>query len=242
MGFRFHRAGGLRRRAATASALGLLGLSLSLGACQTTRQARSVEPSGFLGDYSMLQEGAKGEALLVYIAPGVDWKSYDKVLLDSVTIWGSEDSSLKDAPKDQLQHLTDLFYKDVYDELAKDYKMVDQPGPGTLRIRLAITEAKGSMVVLDTITSVVPQLRIVTTLGQFALGNSLITGKAAAEVEVADSMTGRRLGAAVDRSYGAKALRGVWSKWDDVDRAFADWAERLRVRLASLREGKTVKE
>ena len=39
--------------------------------CPTTRQTRTVEKSGFLGDYSQLREGGQGEAQLVYIKPGL---------------------------------------------------------------------------------------------------------------------------------------------------------------------------
>ena len=67
------RAGFQRRRLFSGCALTLLllSLSLTLGACQTTREARSVEPSGFLGDYSMLRPGRSADAVRVFIAPGV---------------------------------------------------------------------------------------------------------------------------------------------------------------------------
>lgn len=35
--------------------------------CQTTQPVREVTQSGFLGDYSLLQPGAEGEAALVYV-------------------------------------------------------------------------------------------------------------------------------------------------------------------------------
>ena len=55
---------------------GLLSSSLVLAmiaGCALTRQTRSVEKSGFLGDYSDLREGGSGEAQLVYIKPGARW-------------------------------------------------------------------------------------------------------------------------------------------------------------------------
>ena len=38
----------------------------------------------------------------------------------------------------------------------KEYTIVDNPGPGVLRLRVAMTEAEGSMVVMDTISRVLP--------------------------------------------------------------------------------------
>jgi hypothetical protein len=113
--------------------------------------------------------------------------------------------------------------------------MVDRPGPGTLRIRAAITEAKGARVVGNTITTVIPQARLLSTLTGLATNTQAFVGKAAIEGEITDSMSGRRLVAVVDERAGGKTLRGLGGKWKDVDNAFQYWAERLRTRLAELR-------
>ena len=56
--------------------------------CAPTTQARSVTTSGFLGDYSNLREGKAGEALLVYVKQDAAWRTYDKMLIEPVTVWG----------------------------------------------------------------------------------------------------------------------------------------------------------
>ena len=106
-----------------------------------------------------------------------------------------------------------------------------------MRIRLAITEAKGARVVADTVTSVVPQLRLLTTLGGMAADTRLLVGAAAVELEITDSVSNRRLVAAVDERWGTKALRGGILEWSDVKEAFDYWAELLRERLAERRAG-----
>jgi hypothetical protein len=58
--------------------------------CAQTKQARKVETSGFLGDYSMLAEGKEGEALLIYLNPNAKWASYDKVLFLNLQLSGEE--------------------------------------------------------------------------------------------------------------------------------------------------------
>lgn len=218
---------------ALALATALVTAAALLAACATTRQSRGVgEESGFLGDYSELRKGGEGEAQLVYFRPGVDWAKYDAIDLDSVTLW--VDKKTEDVPKDEQQILTDFLYKALYDQLSKDYKMVDQPGPNTLRMRAAITEAKGSRVVLNTITSIVPQLRVLTTIGGMAAGTSVLVGKAGVEAEITDSMTGVRLAAGLDERQGTKAIRGGIKTWSDAKLAFEFWAERVRKRLAEL--------
>ncbi|TMB44267.1 MAG: DUF3313 domain-containing protein [Deltaproteobacteria bacterium] len=71
---------------------------VALSGCPTTRQTRSVEKSGFLGDYSQLREGGMGEAQLVYIKSGVPWARYSKMEIDPVTIWTSGDSDVASGP------------------------------------------------------------------------------------------------------------------------------------------------
>lgn len=214
--------------------LALLALSLGVTACATTRQSRgSGSESGFLGDYSDLQKGKGDEAQLRYIDDSAHWSEYNAIQIDSVTLW--RDAKTEDVSAEDQQRLTDYLYKALNDQLSKDYRMAEGPGPGVLRLRAAITEAKGSKVVMDTITSIVPQLRLATTIVGMAAGTSVLVGKAGVEGELTDSVSGRRLAAFVDERQGTKALRGGIKKWSDVERAFDYWAQRLRERLAELR-------
>ena len=74
--------------------------------CSGTYQDRKVEPSGFFEDYSQLEKGKKGEALLKYVDEDAQWASYDKILLDPVTVW-MEDTTLDGMPEGELQVLID---------------------------------------------------------------------------------------------------------------------------------------
>jgi hypothetical protein len=221
---------GRARLAPTLAAL----LTIAAVGCQTTRQPRGTpEEHGFLGDYSMLQPGEGDQARLRYVAPDAGFKKYDSVILDSVTIWQSADT--EKLSKEEAQALTDYLYEAVHRELSKDYKVVTQSGVGVMRIRAAITEAKGAHVVADTVTSVVPQLRLITTLGGMAANTKALVGEAAVEMEIQDSLSGRRLAAAVDERWGTKAIRGGILKWSDAKEAFDHWANQLREFLAKER-------
>jgi hypothetical protein len=222
-----------RRTSHALSLFALLCLSLGFAACATTRQTRSVEPSGFLGDYSELREGTGDEAQLVYIDRVADFSSYHAVLIDSVTLWHESDPSK--IPAEEGQALTEYLYSALHKELGEDYRMVDSPGPGVMRIRAAITETKGAKVVANVVTTVPPQLRNLTTLAGRASDTQLFVGRCGLEAEITDSMTGERLMAAVDRRAGTKTLSGMTGKWSDVEEAFDFWTEQLRKRLETLR-------
>jgi Protein of unknown function (DUF3313) len=207
------------------------------GGCALTRQTRSVEKSGFLGDYSDMREGESGEAQLVYVKPNVRWSAYDKIVIDPVTLWTSTESVANVAPEDQ-QLLTDYLDASLRHHLQQDYKIVDRPEAGALRLRVAITDAKGARAVANTVSKIIPQLRLLTTVGGLAADTQVLVGRAGVEAEVLDAVTNERLGAAVDRRAGTKALRGGVSTWADVQNAFDYWSERLRARLAELRAPK----
>src|SRR5690242_3684023 len=74
-----------------------------------TRPRPSVDNSGFLDDYSVLQPGREGGFALVYRNPKAQWTSYDKVLLEPVTLWRSGKQSLDSIPEgDLLRLIADL--------------------------------------------------------------------------------------------------------------------------------------
>jgi hypothetical protein len=112
--------------------LGILGLSLALVACVATRQTRSVETSGFLGDYSELREGERGEAQLIYINPDANFPEYDASMIDPVTLWQNSQTS-KVSQEDQ-QMLTGLFYQALHGELSEQLQ-ASAPRPPLLLVR-----------------------------------------------------------------------------------------------------------
>jgi hypothetical protein len=221
-------------------------LMLVVTGCATTQEAKSVEKSGFLGDYSLLKEGqrsafaqgAENQALLVYKNPAADWRKYKKVQLDPVTVWTSgKDSQLKDVSVEDRQRLSALLWSKMDESLRKDYVMTSQAGPDVLRIQVAITEAGESNAFLDTVTSIVPQTRLLSGMKSLATGVSAFTGSASVELKATDSDSGTILVEAVDRRGGTKSLSGVTNSWNDVEEAYRFWAEKMRYRLCQWRGG-----
>jgi len=228
--------------------VGLLAVCLLLGAggCAATQEAKSVEKSGFLGDYSMLKEGQRStikegsedRALWIYKNPAADWRKYTKIQLDPVTVWvNQKDSQLKDVSVEDRQRLAALLWSKLDESLRKDYQMAYEPGPDVIRIQAAITEAESSNAVLDTVTSVIPQTRLLSGMVSLGRGVSLFTGSSSVELKITESETGTLLVAAVDRRGGTKSLRGVTDSWNDVEEAYRFWAEKSRYRLCQWRGG-----
>jgi hypothetical protein len=220
----------------------LLILLVGLSGCAGTQQARSVERSGFLEDYSVLKEGKSDESLLIYRNPQAEWKKYKKAMLAPVTLWVGKDSQLEGVSPEDRQRTADLFYAKLYEALTTDYEMVKSAGPDVMEIQTAITEAETSNPVLDTVSSIVPQLRVLTGVKGVATGVSGFTGSASVEMKVLDSVDKTLLAAAVDRRGGTKNLMGMTNSWNDVEEAFRYWAEKVRWRACLLRGGENCVE
>lgn len=220
-----------------------VGLLLGLAACRTSHQMRSVEESGFLGDYSQLQPGVDQQAKLIYINGEADWKKYTKVYIAPVQLWQSEDpeSPLGKLSDENKQILIDYLHTSLYNALSTDYQIVNAPGPNVLVVKTAITTAKKSRPVLNFTSSVMPMAVGLSYTKRIIFGKHMSVGEAQVEMELLDGESNTRLAAAVDRRAGTKALRTKFDgSFGDVKIAFDYWAGRLQTRLAEERTGATV--
>ena len=189
-----------------------------------------VKPSGFLGDYTRLQPGGPGRALLVYRAPDANFAAYDRVLLDPVTVWLAPGAS-EAVPRADLQRLADLLYGTLLSRLQTYYLIVRTPGPKTLRIRAALTEATPSSTTMDVMSQLGPISGAAGEVKEMATGTPAWVGAASAEIEMLDAESGKELYAAADRRLGEKTLTGSTDPWGDVTDTFQLWANAVIDRL-----------
>ena len=218
----------------------LSALALLIG-CTTSqsKQARTVEKSGFLGDYSMLSPGGEGEALLFYENPEANWPSYNKIFLAPVAYYGGRETYPKGFTRADLQKLVNRFYYILYNDLAQDYQMVDEPAPDTLRIQVALTSVGESSQTADSVSAVAPV--IVNPIRNFAgslSGETIFAGQASIEAKITDGLTGKLLYAAVDRRVGQRSTSGSSTRRTaDVEEIMWYWGDLARYRLCTLRGG-----
>lgn len=214
-----------------------------LGGCAPTKQARSVEHYGFLGDlYPQMRKGEEGEALLVWRSPKIvkiPRGTYKKILLEPVTIWSSPSAPIDAARQKELQDVANLMYHLAYLSLAKDYGIVSEPGPNTLRFQAAITKAEASYVtlrVVSTIPAPMNALALASLMRDLGTGKPLFVGEASVEFKVSDSQTGDLFAAFADRRVGKRHLDSdSFDSWDDVHETLRYWAELARYRFCQQR-------
>jgi hypothetical protein len=223
-------------------------LMIAFAACSVTEKETPTQPelsvsgsttanSGFLSPetYAKLQTGTKDQLGLVYINPNVNWAQYTKVMIAPVTLGlGPND---KVSEQDQ-QMLASYYYHALETNLSKNFTLVNQPGPGVLAVRVALTDATTATPVLRTISVIIPQARILNAIDNMATGSYAFVGTTQSEGEITDSVTGKVLAAAVDKRSGGLSIKNadVW-EWGDAKAAMDFWAERTATRLQELRSG-----
>jgi Protein of unknown function (DUF3313) len=209
----------------------LVAIFLVVTACARTYQARHVETTDFLDDYSLLKEGEEDDALLSYWKKGVNWAAYKKIILEPVIIKKTPDSDLNEMTHADGYRLKELLDYRMQEALKKDFKLVNKPGSDTLLVQFAITDVQTSTVLLDMFSSVYPSARTLSALKHMVTGTESFVGKASIEAKIIDSTTGDLLMASADARAGGKTLEGSTNEWDDIEESYKYWAAQISYQI-----------
>lgn len=216
------------------SALTIL-VAVALLACGATRARRHAPPdSGFLRDYSQLEPNPDYPAQEVYLNPDAVWSRYDTIWIESVSLWGDEQTDK--LTHDEKEMLTQVLYTSLHEKLGAQFELGRGAGERTLELRAALTQAKASPMASRVITTFVPQAFVLGTAVGLTADTARTVGSATAEAEVLDSITKRRLAAAVSSRAGTKSLVSgrTFQKWGDVKAAADFWATQTTRSLVRL--------
>ncbi len=192
--------------------------------------------TGFLGnDYSLLTPPAEGgdqKAMLRYVNPNANWSSYNKIMIAPVTYWAADDSKVSGADQ---QALCNYMYTVLEKDLGKNFVIVDQPGPGVVKVSAALTDATSATPGLRSISVIVPQARALSVIKMAATGTYLFVGSAQGSLKVNDSTSGQLLAAAVDKRVGGASITNVTVfQWGDAENAMDYWGKLIDERLVSF--------
>ncbi len=219
----------------------LLCVGFLITGCVRTERAKTPEPSGFMNesDYALMKETRKEIAQLLYVNTKIDFKTYDKVLIEPITIWRVPDSKLENLPEEELEEVGRHLHAALTKEMGQRFEVVNTPGAGVIRVRFAISEASQSSVALDIITSVLPPGIAVNVGKRLSTGTHSFVGKAVVEGEFRDAATGDLLAAGLASRGGGKTLfdSSKLSSWGDVQAAFDKFAEGVGNTTDKLMDG-----
>jgi hypothetical protein len=194
--------------------------------------------SGFLDSYPEFHPGPEGGVDLVYLKEGVDFKKYNKVMLDNIIFFTDPSAQFKGVEADELKKLEDSFHSALKKELEKEYPyvaypIVNDPGPDVMKLRLAVTTLNpGRPMVCGAAMAVLPISLTVGEVKEAMTGKNIGTGNASIEAEMLDSVTNERIAAAIDTFNGSKD--SCVEKEGLAHEAFGFWAARLRFFMDSI--------
>jgi hypothetical protein len=188
--------------------------------------------SGFLGDYSKLGPGPEGGVAERYIKPGVDFKQYNKIMMDQVRFYFKDDAADKGIDADEMKELANSFDRAVVDALGDAYPLVAKPGPNVMRLRVAITDVELPNRTINAISTVLPVGLAISTVKSGVTGKGTGCGEVSMEFQILDAQTNQVLAAGVDRRSGGKI--DSMSKFGTAEDAFKFWSQRLRTWLDSV--------
>lgn len=216
----------------------ILGILL-LSGCTTTQKAPIDQTSlncGLLGDVcERLSPGGEDQASLRYINPSVRWTNYSKILVEPVTFWGGDATSV--SASDQ-QMLVNYFSQQLKEQFGKKFEIVDQAGPGVMKFTAAMVDAETAIPVLRSISMIIPQAHMLANLKYVATGTFPFVGAAQAEAKITDSVSGQLLAAVADKQIGGgNAVTGFQWQWGDAENAIEKWCEMASERLSSWTTG-----
>ncbi len=189
--------------------IGLVPLWIS--GCGTTETART----GFLKDYSKLKAHPDSDGRFRYINPKMNVGDYSKFIVDPVVLQLSKEGKEEEIDQEDLNEQVTFFHGKILEELGKDYQIVNKPGKGVARIRVAITH----------IDKTNPALNIHP--GTKLTGAGL--GGAGMEGEMVDSVTGETIGSVIDFQMGSRLSLVAGLTWfGHAQAVMEDWAEDIR--------------
>ncbi|MEN6624277.1 MAG: DUF3313 domain-containing protein [Smithella sp.] len=209
---------------------------LLLGGCRAGMQARNVDiKQSLLVNPAILEKGKGDQALYRYANPQADIKKYSKIMIDPVLV--DKQGELDAKERENYQKLANNAYVYLHQELKQDYKIIQNPEPGTLRIQMAIMDADSSKPVRNITSTIIP-IGIGLSLVKYgATGKMSGVGEITGEFKATDAVTGELLGAALDRRVGGKDIEGMVDRWHHADAALQYWAKGVRYALCKRREG-----
>lgn len=178
--------------------------AVSLQACRSV----DLEPSGFLTTYDNLER--VDSDLFFHRNPEVERRAYPRAILDPIT-WNLGEEDEQRITDDERRELTDYANDALTRVLGEHFELVSSPGPGTGRLRLALTDIARSRPLLN----ILPHTRIA------GVGR----GGAAAEGEFVDSRTGEQIFAGIRRSSGRFFSTSGFTPLSDIKAAIDSWAE-----------------
>jgi uncharacterized lipoprotein YmbA len=191
----------------TGLAFGLSLFAASLSGCSGTEPLRYTDLAA--APYLQPNTGEDSARTPYRTAQRVDWRGYDKAILDPVVIYRGEDQQFGDMNDADRAELAGYLLQRFHHALAKRFTMIAGSGsaarasadPGTLRMRITLTGAETNTPVIAPLSRFDIGGALYNGVQAARGGEGVLTGSVSYAVEIFDAPTGRLLDAFVTKQY-----------------------------------------
>jgi hypothetical protein len=175
--------------------------SLVLAACASSRVTTEQNYSGFLDDYSQLDEVEldTGGVGLIWLEPLLSTMGYTKAILEPVVIYPKPKHETDEA-KALIKEVTRYMDAAIQAAVGNTLIVTDNPDPNAVRVRFALTGVEVSSESLSGYEYV--PVALLWVGAKTAAGARAQVVEVFFEAEMSDSMSGEVLGRSVRKGYG----------------------------------------
>jgi len=131
----------------------------------------------------------------------VDWKQYDKVIIDPVTVYRGQDNQFVKISEQDKSVLASYMQSQFTQKLRTRFSTVSTPAAGTLRVHLTLTGAKTTTPVLGPFSHLDVGGGVYNAVQAARDKEGSMTGSVAYAVEIYDALNNRLLSAYVTKQY-----------------------------------------
>lgn len=176
-------------------------VSLFIAACASSNVTTESQYSGFLDDYSQLEEfEMENEGVgLIWVDPDVADRGYTKAILEPTVIYPGPKRDSEEAKK-FIKEVTTYMDAAIQSSVGKSVIVTSNPGPDTVRVRFALTGVEISSEGLSGHEYVPVAMMFVGA--KTAAGARAQVVEIFFEAEMEDSISGEVLGRSVRKGRG----------------------------------------
>jgi hypothetical protein len=188
--------------------LGIAVIAAAVAGCATDKGAAN---SGFLQDYSRLHtaKDTTGKTVRAWVSPKLTPQNYHALLVEPI-VFHPEPAPSERVSGDDLRQMLAYSNETLKRSLSQRFEVVDRPGPGVVRLRIAFSGVGAEGEGLKPY-QYIPIALVATMATRAATGGAPQRAFIVVEVEGTDSVSGELLGQRVRVGTGER-LKGLGSE------------------------------
>ncbi len=188
--------------------MGMVVLGGIAGPCVGQGNVSAAGESGFLRDYSSLQEAtdAEGKAIRTWVSPKLTPANYSAILLDPLVFY-PQPRPTEQVSAEELRKMLAYSNDALRRALSQRFRVVDRAGKGVVRVRIAFSGVAVQGEGLRPF-QYIPIALVATLAARAATGGPPQRAFILVETEASDSVTGELLGERVRSATGERLPAG----------------------------------